>query len=167
MRATSTATREVVPGGLEIHGVEAIKGKFASFALRSTSYYPSQKVMRRIAQSLYRVDLKTKGLFDSEKYNQDERDGIHSVNLSSPLSMARPEGVFLLFLPENKPAYGLMDIRRVTSYRPDINLSLISPLALMPHELHVVSGGIYGHKAQFSVVDEDSSQWTLHCDLPS
>lgn len=149
---------------IEIHDGGEVNGRYVFLPLESVSYYPTDKVIRRIALSIYNVDLKEKGLFSSEKYNQDEQDGISSVNLTSPLSPGTVEGDFMLFLPEGKPAWGLMDIRRVRSYRPDINLSLISPLALMPHQLHVIGGGIYkNHAPQFSVVDKDGSQWTLHC----
>lgn len=149
---------------IEIHDQKEISGGFVLLPLECVSYYPTDKVIRRIALNIYSVDLKEKGLYQSEKYNQDEQNGISSVNLTSPLSPGTVEGDFMLFLPEGKPAWGLMDIRRVRSYRPDINLSLISPLALMPHPLHVVGGGIYEkHAPQFSVVDKDGSQWTLHC----
>ena len=164
--AASTEIRKAVPGGLEIDGAEKVTGSYVSVALRSVSYYPVDKVIRRIVQSIYGVDLQD-GLYSSEKFHQDEKNKISSINLSSPLSPGTAEGYFILFLPVGKPAWGLMDIQKVRSYRPDINLSLISPLALMPHPLHVVHGGFYDHKSQFSVVDKDGSQWTLHCDVPA
>jgi len=129
--AASTEIRKAVPGGLEIDGAEKVTGSYVSVALRSVSYYPVDKVIRRIVQSIYGVDLQD-GLYSSEKFHQDEKNKISSINLSSPLSPGTAEGYFILFLPVGKPAWGLMDIQKVRSYRPDINLSLISPLALMP-----------------------------------
>ena len=119
--------------------------------------------MRRIALSIDGVDLKEQGLGNSKKYNEDVA-GAGSVDMSSPLGFGRVDGDFVLFLPEGKPAWGLMDIRKVISHRPDVNLSIISPLALMPFPLHVEEGGIYkSHAPQFCVTDRDGSHWTLHC----
>jgi len=159
-----TSTSPTASNELKIDGCELIKGRFASFNLRSTSYYPTRKVQSRIALSLYQVDLQRDGLLSSQKYRED--DSINdTVHVGTPFSMASAEGSFLLFLPEDKQAWGLMDIRRIISRRPDINLSLVSPLALMPYKLHIVNGGLYEHKSQFSVVDEEGSRWTLHCDV--
>ncbi len=159
-----TKSGTAISNELTIHGGELIKGRFASFNLRSTSYYPSKKVEKRIALALYQVDLEKDGLLSSQKYREDEARH-DTVHVGTPLSHASTEGSFLLFLPEGKPAWGMMDIRRVVCRRSDINLSLISPLALMPYKLHIVNGGLFDHKSQFSVVDEEGSHWTLHCDV--
>lgn len=148
---------------IEIHDTGEMTGKYVLLPLESVSYYPSEKIVRRIALSIYGVDLKEKGLLDSEKYSKEYAEG-RTVDMGRPLGFGGVEGDFMLFLPEGKPAWGLMDIRKVNSHRPDINLSIVSPLALMPHQLHVVGGGIYkDHAPQFSVVDRDGSHWTIHC----
>ena len=148
---------------IEIHDKGEITGKYVLLPLESVSYYPAEKIIRRVALSIYGVDLKKQGLGNSRKYNE-EVDGAGTVDMSRPIGSGTVEGDFMLFLPEGKPAWGLMDIRKVISHRSDVNLSLVSPLALMPHPLHVVGGGIYEkHAPQFSVVDMDGSQWTIHC----
>lgn len=148
---------------IEIHDDGEIAGKYVLLPLESVSYYPTDKVARRIALSIYGVDMKEQGLLGSAKFSKEFATG-GTVDMSRPLGYGGVEGDFILFLPEGKPAWGLMDIRKVNSHRPDVNLSLVSPLALMPHPLHVVNGGIYKkHAPQFSVVDRDGSHWTLHC----
>jgi hypothetical protein len=147
-----------------IHDDREITGGYVQLPLKSVSYYPTEEVAKRIALNIYGVDLHEKGLFSSQKY-QMERTAMYShVNPDSPLSHCHVEGDFILFLPHGKLPWGLMDIRRIISPRPDVNLSIVSPLALMPHPLHVVRGGIED-KAHplFVVVDRDGSKWTLHC----
>ncbi len=159
-----TKSGTVASNELIIDGSELIKGRFASFNLRSASYYPTEKVQRRIAFALYQVDLMRQGLLDSDKYREDMANS-DTVHIGTPFVCASAEGSFPLFLPSNEQPWGMMDIRRVVSGRPDINLSLVSPIAIMPYKLRILSGGLYDHKSQFSVVDEEGSQWTLHCDV--
>ncbi len=147
---------------IRIHDEHEITGSYVLLPLDHVSYYPVEKVIRRIALSIYNVDLQTGGLFSSDKYNQEGET--NHVDVSRPLGFGTVDGDFYLFLPKEKPAWGLLDIRNVVSRRPDVNLSLVSPMALMPHRLHVIGGGTYeNHRPHFSVVDKDGSRWTLHC----
>jgi len=149
---------------IEIHDEGEITGKYILLPLETVSYYPTDKMVRRIALSIYGVDLEEKGLMDSEKYNKEIATEVNTVDVGRPLGYGKVEGDFMLFLPEGKPAWGLMDIRKVISHRPDVNLSIVSPLAMMPNQLHIVGGGIYNdHAPQFSVTDRDGSHWTIHC----
>jgi hypothetical protein len=147
---------------LEIPG----SGQYVLFQLDNVSYYPTKKVASRIALNIYGVDLVTKGLLHSEKYREEAARQDRVVDPDRPLAHCDVEGDFILFLPDDNEenAWGLMDIRKVNSRRSDLNLSIVSPLALMPYRLHIVEGGAEGGAhPQFSVIDREGSGWTLHC----
>lgn len=152
---------------VEIIDEGMIGGNFVRFFLDNVSYYPTEKIVRMVAINIYGIDLSKDGLMDSEKWCNENagKAGTRPVNLSRPLAHCDVEGEFILFLPVNELVWGLMDIKRVFPFpmRPDINLSIISPVALMPHPLHITAGGVYSQKSSFSVVDQDGSTWTLHC----
>jgi hypothetical protein len=140
-----------------------VEGSFTLFSLDNVSYYPTRKISSMVALNIYGVDLNTKGLFDSEKYREDEKKNLHRIDPGNPLSHCDVDADFLLFLPTGKPAWGLMDIRSVFGRRPEINLSLISSATLMPHRLNIKSGSVSRHHSLFNVIDRDGSRWTLHC----
>lgn len=148
---------------IEIKDAKAFEGRFGIFSLDNVSYYPSQKVKEVIALNIYDVDLEKDGLCRSKKWNEEEAEGIEQINLMSPLHHCDVEGEALIFLPEDGSAWGFMDLKRVISDRADINLSIVSRAALIPHKLNIIQGGVYKKEAFFSVIDCDGSEWTLHC----
>ena len=82
---------------------------------------------------------------------------------SRPLSHCNVEGTFFLFLPYNATAWGMLDLRRVVSRHPEINMSLISPLALAPHKISAIVGTARKVGAHLYGIDQDGSSWSLHC----
>ncbi|MFH0969450.1 MAG: hypothetical protein V1804_02995 [Patescibacteria group bacterium] len=147
---------------LKVVDERAVAGKFGRFQLNSVSYYPVKKVINRIMLNVYGVDLK-EGLYSSEKYNREEKEGCRHIDVSVPMSHCAVEGEFILLIPQDEPACGLLDIRMIKHRRADVNLSIVSPSALMPHLLHVVRGAACAERSLFVVVDQDGSTWTLHC----
>lgn len=132
-------------------------GRFATFELEDVSYYPSEHVQKRIRLAMYGVD-------GSQKMHEEEKVGLPHVNFSRPLAHTNTSGTFTLFIPIKGEPYGTLDMRSVKHWkRHDINLSIVSPIALAPNRLHNIT---WGNRCSFYGVDEESSNWSIHCTLP-
>ena len=131
-------------------------GAFAKFEVTDVSYYPTEPVQERVKEMIY--GHHEMGHVYTSKWKNEERH----VFFDRPLGNHCPaEGIFLLFLPPDRPAYGMMHLRRLLhKSRTDINLSIVSPLAVAPHLLHLED---WGNDISFYVVDEEGSKWSIHC----
>ncbi len=141
-----------------------VSGSFIQLKLDDVSYYPTKRIQRQIALNIYGIDLEREGLPDSKKYQEDEKKGIRYVDWHRPLGHCDVEGDLLVFMPKDEPAWAMMDIRKVLHERSDVNLSIISSAALMPHKLTIEGGTINEVSlSHIYVIDRDGSKWSLHC----
>jgi hypothetical protein len=133
-------------------------GRFATFALSNVSYYPLEHVQERIRFALYGDD-------GGQKMVDEQKDGLPYVHFPRPLAHTKTTGTFTLFIPTQGHPYGVMHIQRVEhKKRKDLNLSIISPIALAPHRINNIT---WGNECSFYGVDEEGSSWSIHCALPN
>ena len=117
-------------------------GQFVSLPITDLSYYPTDEVQDRIKLAVC---------------GKIPRFAPH-VPLHGTCKVS---GTFTLFLPAQEPPYGMMDLRSIHNTKhPDINLSIVSPIARMPHRLHLTE---WGNQYSFYAIDEEGSKWSIHC----
>jgi hypothetical protein len=137
---------------------EALMGSYYLFEIKDVTYHPSKQVQDQIRDSIYGIS--PSGHFFSPKYVDETSSKIAHVNFSRPLDHNSAEGDFYLFLPKKGTAFGMMDLRSLSSSRPDVNLSIVSPRALMPYRLNIT--GDNHNFNTFYAVDSDGSNWSIH-----
>jgi hypothetical protein len=138
-------------------GLQARLGSFAALKITDVSYYPTETVQERIKLAVY--GYHPEGIGSTEKWlNEDNH-----VLFYRPLSHTQVVGELHIFLPQNGHPFVMMQLEQVNHRRrADIKLSIVSPLALAPHRLHMENWG--NGYTSFYVVDKEGSKWSIHCE---
>lgn len=134
--------------GLTITDTNIPTGTFCQFELDSASYYPKGNALERIRNAVLGQHKKQREL---------------PFMITRPLAHNAVVGTFLLFLPNYEPVWGMLNLERIVSNLPGINMSLVSPLVLAPRRLHGISGIVTRERVTFYVTDQEESNWSIHC----
>ena len=122
------------------------------YVLESVSYYPTERLLDRIWNTVYGPNRERL----REVSKKDTR------LLTSGFSHVGVEGQFFL-LDDGSSLIGVLDINRFSkSEHPLVNVTLFSDRAFWPH-YHTVQDINDDNLAHIYTIDEDRSNWSLHC----